>query len=139
MPPAAPGALAVYSADCALEGCPIADAVRLYRWHCGRFLAPPFKEDDVESCLAKAEAKLLNTEGACSLTTATECRDDGDCLMGETCIKDLAKYESTVGKCEDKFESKWAKLTQEAAEVLDPCPDGLLAADIQVIVDAHVA
>jgi hypothetical protein len=91
------------------------------------------------SCLSKAEAKLLKTEGSCSVTTATDCYDDGDCPMGESCTKDLTKYAAAVTKCEDKFEGKWATLTTKAADALDPCPDGLLAEEIKEVVDEHVA
>ncbi len=90
-------------------------------------------------CLSKAEAKLMKTEGSCSVTTATDCYGDGDCPIGETCTKDLTKYAATVTKCEDKFEASWGTLTQKAADAGDPCPDGLVATDIQAEVDEHVA
>ncbi len=91
------------------------------------------------SCLSKAEAKLLKTSGSCSLTMSTDCYDDGDCPISETCIKDQTKYAAAVTKCADKFEAKWGTLTQKAVEALDPCPDGLLAEEIEEVVDEHVA
>lgn len=91
------------------------------------------------SCRAKAEVTLLKTEGTCSLTTGTECHDDGDCPLTETCTKDLTKYAAAVTKCEEKFEAKWNSLTQKAADALDPCPDGLPVEEVKDAVDEHVA
>lgn len=80
------------------------------------------------ACLHKAESRLLTTAGSCSLTPATTCYADSGCGVGETCIKNLAKLNATVGKCKEKFAAKWAALEQRAAGA---CPDGLLEEDVE--------
>ena len=51
-------------------------------------------------CLHKAEAKLLKTEGACSVTTATACYRDADCPMGETCVQADADSDGVGDPCD---------------------------------------
>lgn len=91
------------------------------------------------ACLHKAEAKLLKTKGACSVSSDTVCYGDADCPTSETCSKDLSKYGTAVSKCETKFQAKWAKLTQQALDKGDACPDGLADSDIRTVVDDCVA
>lgn len=90
-------------------------------------------------CLHKAEAKLIKTRGACSLATETDCYRDEDCPMGESCTKDLTKYSEAVAKCGTKYAAKWTRLEQQAAEALASCPDGLVQADVKVVIDECVA
>ena len=91
------------------------------------------------SCLHKAEARLLKTKGTCALAPATLCYGDTDCGGADTCAKDLTKYGLAIAKCEDKFEAKWDKLTQQAIDKGDACPDGLLETDVKAVVDECVA
>ncbi len=88
------------------------------------------------SCLHKAEAKLLTTAGSCSLTPATECYADSGCGVGETCVKDLTKFNATVDKCEEKFAAKWTSLEEKAG---GSCPDGLLPEEVKEALDESVA
>jgi hypothetical protein len=90
------------------------------------------------SCLFRAEAKLLRTAGACSGTATGACFDNGDCPIDESCIKDPGSFLRTAGKCEEKFERTWDRLTQRSAAALDPCRDGLLFEEAKVVVDECV-
>jgi len=92
----------------------------------------------LSACLHKAEARKIKTKGQCSIGM-TSCFRDADCPPAETCTKDLTKVNAAVAKCETKFAAKWGKLTQQAAEKLDPCPDGLAADDVQGAVGTCVA
>lgn len=91
------------------------------------------------ACRHKAEAKLLTTAGHCSLTPSATCYADSACDVGETCIKDTAKFEAALTKCEDKLTSKWQSLEQKAAGA---CPDGLLVETLKSALDesaSHIA
>jgi Protein of unknown function (DUF1566) len=72
-------------------------------------------------CLQKAEMKQAKTKGTCS-SAGTECYRDDDCPSAETCGKDTTKYDSLVGKCDQKFSDHWASLEQKAAEAGGSCP-----------------
>ena len=65
-------------------------------------------------CLQKAEMKLVKTAGACS-TSGTACYRDDECSTGETCSKDMGKYNSLVAKCDQKFSDDWSKWEEKAS------------------------
>lgn len=91
-------------------------------------------------CLHKAEARLLKTGGACSVTAATACHRDAECPPSETCVKDLTNYNVAVTKCEGKYAAKWNVLEQHALEQSATCPDEpLLQADVKAVIDDCVA
>lgn len=91
------------------------------------------------ACLHKAEAGLIKTGGACSLTSETLCFRDADCPLVETCVKDTAKVDAAVATCKTKFDAKWGKLEAAAAKKSESCPDELLASEIRGEVDTSVA
>jgi len=74
------------------------------------------------SCLLGAEAKLLQTEGACSIATSTLCYLNGDCPSGQTCTKDLGKYNDAVTKCGEKIDGNYDKLEAKTSDAGDVCP-----------------
>ena len=64
-------------------------------------------------CLQKAEMKLIKTAGVCSVA-GTLCYRDSECPSGETCSKDLTKYNAAIDKCEQKFSDHWTKWEEKA-------------------------
>ena len=73
-------------------------------------------------CLQRAETLLVTTEGACSLTTTTDCYRDEDCPSDETCVKDEIPYLKEVDRCKERFLSKWANIQRKSEW---QCPDGI--------------
>jgi len=60
-------------------------------------------------CRIIAESKLAKTEGVCSFQFIP-CFYHGECLVpGETCEKDLTKYDTMMTKCDMKISDKFAK------------------------------
>ncbi len=90
------------------------------------------------SCMFKAEARLVRSSGVCSVAD-TRCARDEECPPVEDCVKDTTKYGDAVAKCESKYLRAWDTWEARAAKVASSCPDGLLEADVQAVLDACVA
>ena len=78
-------------------------------------------------CLQKAEMKLIKTAGVCSVA-GTLCYRDGECPSGETCSKDLTKYNAATDKCEQKFSDHWTKWEEKAGGACPTTNDEATAA-----------
>ena len=72
-------------------------------------------------CLQKAEQKLVKTAGLCS-GAGSSCYLDADCPTGESCSRDMTKYNGLVAKCDAKFSDHWAKWEQKAEDAGTSCP-----------------
>jgi len=87
------------------------------------------------ACRANAEMTAAKTAGTCSVTTSTACYRDSDCLSGESCNKDLTKYDDAIVKCDDKLSQGWGKIETSASGA---CPTTLDRSDIQSLVTDRV-
>jgi hypothetical protein len=82
-------------------------------------------------CRQKAEKKLVQTAGVCSVTASTVCYRDVECPSGETCDKDKTKYNEAIAKCGTKFGEKWTSLETKAEGA---CPTATAETDIKGLV-----